>query len=150
MFVHGYVADRYVEDQPLTAEVFTERGEYRTGDLGYLDDAGWLHFVARASEMIKTAGINVSPVEVESFLLSHPNVMAAGVVGRPDEALGQVVAAHVELVPGSGTSGDDLRAYCRAGIAGYKAPAEILIWDELPRTDTGKVDRRALREQTAT
>lgn len=149
IFVGGYVTPGYV-DEALTKEAFTEDGFYRTGDIGYLDEEGRIHFVARESEMIKTGGINVSPLEVESFLARHPAVRAVGVVGRPDEQRGQLVTAFVELSPGMNLTGSDLRAYCKEGMASYKVPAEVIVQKELPKTATGKLDRRALREADST
>lgn len=145
VLVGGYVTPGYVNNEALTGEAFTPDGFYRTGDVGFLDDEGRFHFVARASEMIKTGGINVSPLEVESFLLNHPAVRGAAVVGRSDLRAGQLVVAYVELSTGADASSEDLRVYCRAGMASYKVPAEIVICDELPRTDTGKLDRRTVR-----
>jgi acyl-CoA synthetase (AMP-forming)/AMP-acid ligase II len=86
---------------------------------------------------------------VETFLLRSPVVRAAAVVGAPDARLGEVVVAFVELADGAAATADDLRAYCKSGMAGYKVPARIVISPGLPLTDTGKVSRRALRESAA-
>jgi fatty-acyl-CoA synthase len=146
VWVSGYVTRGYLDNSDLNARTFTPDGFYRTGDLATFDEKGYFHFVARSSEMIKTGGINVSPIEVESFLLSHPAVRSSAVVGVPDPTRGQVVVAFVELTAGSTQSSGELRSYCKDGMAGYKVPARILIWPELPRTDTGKVDRRRIGE----
>lgn len=146
VLVAGYVAFGYVGSDELTRQAFTPDGYYRTGDVGYLDADGRFHFVARASEMIKIRGINVSPLEVESFLLTHPAVRAAAVVGRPHPEAGQIAVAYVELVETGTIDAEELPNYCRSGMAAYKAPAEVVIVEELPKTDTGKLDRRALRE----
>ena len=146
VWIGGHVSRGYVDAPQLSAQAFTADGFYRSGDLGFLDDDGCFHFVARATEMIKVGGINVSPTEVESFLLQRAGVRAAAVVGLPDPKLGQVVAAFVELASGAPRTPEELRALCREGLAGYKVPAKVTILDELPKTDTGKIDRRALRE----
>ena len=142
--VRGYVIPEYLGDSELTAAAFTDDGYFRTGDLGALGDDGWLSFRARATDMIKTGGINVSPSEVEDFLRQHPAVLDAGVVGVPDERLGEVALAFVILAPGAELTLDELRAYCKAGIAGFKVPARFELCDALPKTTTGKLDRRAL------
>ena len=142
--VRGYVIPEYLGDAELTAAAFTEDGFFRTGDLGALDEDGWLRFQARATDMIKTGGINVSPSEVEDFLRQHPAVLDAGVVGVPDERLGEVPVAFVILAPDSDLTPDALRGYCKAGIAGFKVPARFKLCEALPRTTTGKLDRRAL------
>lgn len=144
ILVGGYVTRGYVGNDLLTSQTFAADGSYRTGDIGYLDEAGALHFVARDSEMIKTGGINVSPLEIESFIARHPAVSAVGVVGRPDEHRGQVVVAFVVFEHDTQLSGEELRAYCKRGIASYKVPAEIIACEGLPTTATGKLDRRAL------
>lgn len=146
VWVGGCVASGYVGNPELTKETFTPDGYYRTGDLGTLLENGSFRFLDRASEMIKTGGINVSPLEVETFLLGHPGVRAAAVVGLRDEQLGQVVAAFVEIDERSDVSGQELRDFCKVGMAGYKVPTQVAVRDALPRTPTGKLDRRSLRD----
>jgi len=141
--VAGSITPGYLDGTPADDAAFTTDGHYRTGDLGWIDEQGWLHFVARISELIKTNGINVSPAEVEQYLLAHPAVAEVAVVGVPDETAGELVVAFV--VTKTLTTADELRAYCRAGMATFKAPARIELVDELPRTDTGKLSRRDLR-----
>jgi fatty-acyl-CoA synthase len=145
VLVSGRVATRYLHDPELTAEAFAPDGSYRTGDLGYFDEDGYFHFVARASDMIKSGGINISPLEVETFLMEHPSVRLAGVVGLPDERLGQVAIAFVEPPDDAEADPEELQRHCRERLAGYKVPAEIVVCERLPATDTGKLDRRALR-----
>jgi fatty-acyl-CoA synthase len=145
VLVGGYVSGRYLNNDELTRQSFSPDGFYRTGDLGYLDAEGLFHFVARTTEMIKTGGINVSPIEVERFLVAHPAVRGAAVVGRPDRELGQVVVAYIETAGGAEVTSDELADYCRGRLASYKVPREIVICAELPKTDTGKLDRRAVR-----
>jgi fatty-acyl-CoA synthase len=143
--VTGYVARGYVADESVaSAQTFGADGWYRSGDLGSLDDEGGLHFQSRATEMIKTGGINVAPREVEEFLALHPAIQNVAVVGVPDERLAEVVVAFVVARAGEGLTEPELRAYCAERIASFKVPARIHVIPELPATDTGKLARRAL------
>ena len=127
---------------------FTADGWFRTGDLGHLTEAGEFVFLGRSTEMIKRAGINVSPAEVEDVLMQHPAVAQAGVVGVPSEA-GESIIAFVVL-RGDGRPGPaELAAHCRALASGYKAPDRIEILDALPTTVTGKLLRRDLKDVAA-
>lgn len=148
--VSGHVTPGYLDQPAETSAAFTGDGAFRTGDLGYLDEDGELHFVGRASEMIRTGGINISPLEVEDFLLAHPGVQEAVVVGAEDEARGQVAVAFVRVAAPDETDEEQLRAFCRDRIASYKVPARIVVTTEgLPRTTTGKVARADLRADAA-
>jgi acyl-CoA synthetase (AMP-forming)/AMP-acid ligase II len=113
-----------------------------TGDLGYLDTGGYLFLVGRAGDMIVRGGENIAPQEVERVLLAHPAVSDAAVVGVPDEEWGQRVVAAVIPVAGSEESEDDLIAWCRDELAGFKRPERIVFVDQLPHTSTGKLMRR--------
>lgn len=143
--VSGYVTRGYVGDPEENAQAFTGDGFLRSGDMGWLDEEGMFHFFARAKEMIKTGGINVSPLEVEEFLSTHAAVEQAAVVGGPDAVRGEVVVAFVVLRPGAGATPEELREYCRRNIASYKAPALVVVSATLPKTDTGKLSRRDLK-----
>lgn len=116
-----------------------------TGDLGYLDEDGYLFIVDRKKDLIKTSGFQVWPREVEETLALHPAVSEVGVAGVPDEAKGEAVRAWVVLRHGEAASEEDLRAFCRERLAPYKVPSKIEFRAELPRTMVGKVLRRALR-----
>jgi long-chain acyl-CoA synthetase len=118
-----------------------------TGDLGYLDQDGYLFIVDRKKDLIKTSGYQVWPREVEEVLSSHPAVAEAGVAGLPDELKGEAVRAWVVLRAGQSATADDLRAFCRERLAPYKVPARVEFRTELPKTMVGKVLRRALRDQ---
>ncbi|CAB5023333.1 MAG: AMP-binding protein [Actinobacteria bacterium] len=142
--VTGYVTPGYLGDHARTS--FTADGYYKTGDLGYLDDHGWIHFAARASDIIKTSGINVAPADVEEFLVTHDSVDQVAVVGATDRLKGEIVVAFVVPRPGATIDADALITYCRTGLASYKVPARIIVVDELAKTDTGKLSRRALRD----
>jgi long-chain acyl-CoA synthetase len=117
-----------------------------TGDLGYLDEDGYLFIVDRKKDLIKTSGYQVWPREVEETLAAHPAVAEVGVAGAPDATKGEVVRAWVVLRKGASATEADLRAYCREQLAPYKVPARIEFRAELPKTMVGKVLRRALRD----
>ena len=116
-----------------------------TGDLGYLDEDGYLFIIDRKKDLIKTSGYQVWPREVEDALTAHPAVAEAGVAGVPDAVKGEAVKAWVVLRQGQSASEAELRAFCRERIAPYKVPSHVEFRTELPKTMVGKVLRRALR-----
>jgi acyl-coenzyme A synthetase/AMP-(fatty) acid ligase len=123
----------------------------RTGDLFRTDDDGYLYFVGREDDLIKSRGEKVVPREVEEVLHAADGVREAAVVGIPDDLLGQAVHAHVSPQPGAELDGDALRRHCAERLEDYMVPQVVLVHEELPRTPNGKVDRRALAESvTAT
>ncbi|GAA2980917.1 class I adenylate-forming enzyme family protein [Streptomyces fulvorobeus] len=127
-----------------TAAAFPE-GELRTGDIGFMDAAGWLYVVDRKKDMINASGFKVWPREVEDVLHTHPAVREAAVVGVPDPYRGETVRAYVSLRPGAEVAPDELGAYCKERLAAYKYPREVEILTELPKTASGKILRRELR-----
>ncbi len=131
------------------AKAFTADGFFRTGDLGRLTLDGDLQFLARTTEMIKRAGINIAPAEVEEVLRHHPDVAEAGVVGAPDPDKGEIVLAFVVAKPGASLTEDILRTHCRTEAASYKTPDRVEIRDSLPTTATGKLMRSELRQMAA-
>jgi long-chain acyl-CoA synthetase len=124
----------------------TTRRWLHTGDLGYLDEDGYLFIVDRKKDLIKTSGYQVWPREIEETLASHPAVAEVGVAGVPDPAKGEVVRAWVVLRKGQSATEAELRAYCREQLAPYKVPARVEFRTELPKTMVGKVLRRALQD----
>lgn len=137
----GYFNKNSAENE----SAFTPDGYYRTGDLGYLDTDGSFVFVGRASEMIKRAGINVSPAEVEDVLLKFDGVSTAAVVGISDLSLGEVIVAYVTCRDQT-IDTDKLRAHCVFLLSKYKLPDHIEIVGRLPVTVTGKLQRKAVKE----
>jgi acyl-CoA synthetase (AMP-forming)/AMP-acid ligase II len=133
-------------------EVFTPEGWYATGDRGWFDDAGHLHFTGRASALIKTAGSNVSPAEVESVLDSMPEVLHSFVIGLPHPVRGQVVAAAVVPSYGADLSIEAIVAHARDNLSSFKVPTVIrlIAEHELPMLPTGKIDRHGLLRIMAT
>ena len=122
-----------------------ESGWLHTGDLGHIDDEGFLYVQDRIDDMIVTGGENVVPSEVEEVLIQHPEVADAAVVGREDPEWQQAVTAVVVLAPGAEVTPDELRHHCAATLAGYKVPKRVELAAALPRTPSGKLMRRALR-----
>jgi fatty-acyl-CoA synthase len=131
------------------SETFDPEGYFHTGDLGWLDADGCLHFAGRLKDVIKTAGVNVAAAEVEEALARHPTVKAAHVVGVPHPTRGENVAAFV--VPRAGEAPDPaaLAEFVRSSLASYKAPRHVFVIDEsaVPRTATGKIEKPALRRE---
>jgi len=140
-----FVMQGYWRAPHLTAEA-TEGGWLRTGDLGYLDDDGYLFVVDRKKDLIIRGGFNVFPRDVEDALLEHPAVTAAAVVGRPDREHGEEVVAFVALRAGADLTAEELVAFAKERIGGYKYPREVFVVPSVPLTPVGKVDRKALRE----
>jgi fatty-acyl-CoA synthase len=145
--VGGRITPGYHDNPEKNETAFDERGYLKTGDLGLLDADGRVRFRGRLKNMIKTAGINVSPVEVEEYLLDHPDVDQAYVVGLDDPDRDEIVAAVVVPRPGERLSAAAVHDHCE-GLAGYKRPRSVVVVDNprLPQTDTGKVERDELYE----
>lgn len=146
--VSGYLMRGYDgQSAALNPSIFTPDGWYRTGDLGRLSPEGDLIFVGRTSDMIKRAGINVSPAEVEDVLMQHTDVAQVGVVGTPDPTRDEIIVAFVVPTEGATPTGSDLIAHCRTIASRYKIPDRIYFRDRLPTTSTGKLLRQSLREE---
>ncbi|MFI1166611.1 AMP-binding protein [Streptomyces sp. NPDC020801] len=141
--VRGPVGCRYLADP--RQRVYVRDGWNVTGDTYVRDSDGYFRYVARADDMIISAGYNIAGPEVEDALLRHPDVVEAAVVGRPDEARGQVVVAYAVLKAGAARDAEALRAHVKSELAPYKCPREIVFLDALPRTATGKLQRFRLR-----
>lgn len=141
----------YYRDPDTTASVFAElkpggRKYFKTGDIGTLSPDGFLAITGRKKEMLIVGGLNVFPRTIEEVLCQHPAVRDAGVVGKTDGLRGEVPVAFVEMKEGALFDEAGLRAFCRERLAQYKVPREIYRLDSLPRTPTGKVLRRKLKE----
>jgi fatty-acyl-CoA synthase len=145
------VTPGYYRDPEHNARAFDAEGSFLTGDLGMLDAAGRLHFRGRLKDLIKSGGINISPLEVEAYVMTHPKVQYAAVVGLPDAVKGEVPVAAVELRAGEAATAEEIRSFCRGHIASYKVPVQVVFLrpDEFPRTNTGKVQKTELREMMA-
>ena len=137
----------YLPDE-ATAGAFDD-GWYRTGDVGWLEGEGWVHLTDRCKEMIKVRGFQVAPAEIEAVLHAHPAVVDCAVFGVADERAGEVPVAAVQLAPGAGVTPDELQQLVGDALAGYKRLHRVVIVDVVPRTPSGKVLRRTLRDEWA-
>ena len=151
VWFRGATNFEYFNDPVKTAESRNAEGDTSTiGDVGYLDEEGYLYLTDRKSYMIISGGVNIYPQETESLLITHPKVIDAAVIGAPDEDLGEVVKAVVqpspEAEPGSGLE-RELIAFCREHLAHFKCPRTVDFVDELPRLPTGKLYKRILRDR---
>jgi o-succinylbenzoate---CoA ligase len=131
-------------DRPEATALALREGWFATGDIGYLDDDGYLFVLARRADLIISGGENIYPAEIESVLQTHPAVTEAGVCGQPDQQWGQVPIAFVVLQPGSQVSTQELQSYTGQRLAHFKQPHAIHFTARLPRTSSGKLLRRAL------
>ena len=148
IIIQGNVTPGYWQDPARTAEASTPHGWFRTGDLGLLDEEGYLYYRGRLKEMVKTGGINVAPAEVEEILAAHPAVELAYVTGIPDERLDEALAAVIVVRTGTQVDAAALRAHCQGTLAAYKVPRHYRFVDAtaLPLTTTGKLQRNRLSE----
>ena len=122
-------------------------GALHTGDVGFMDKEGWFYVVDRRKDQINAAGYKVWPREVEDVLYGHEAVREAAVIGAPDEYRGETVKAFVSLKPGMSATPDEIIAFCRERMAAYKYPRKVEILTELPKTTTGKILRRTLKDR---
>jgi fatty-acyl-CoA synthase len=124
---------------PAASAQAARYGWHHTGDIGYLDDDNYLFIVDRAKDMIITGGFNVYSAEVEQALLAHPAVQDCAVIGLPDEKWGERVTAVLQLRPGHAVTADDVRAFVKERLGSVKAPKQVEVWPDLPRSKVGKV-----------
>jgi len=146
--IRGYMMPGYYKDPDKNAEAFDADGFFRSGDLGAFNRDGRLTFRGRIKEMVKTGGINVSPLEVEDVLTGHPAVEQVYVIGVPDARREEALAAVIVLHEGRDASAEELRVFCRERLAGFKVPQvfHFAKRGELPVTATGKVQKVKLRD----
>lgn len=146
----GVLLDHYWNNPEATRTAFDGSGWCTVGDMGYLDADGYLFMTDRKHDMIISGGENVYPTEVESVLLDHPAVSEAAVVGIAHEHWGETVQAVVALEPGQVVTAEDLIAFSRAGLADFKVPRSVRFVEELPKSSTGKILRRLVRDAADT
>jgi long-chain acyl-CoA synthetase len=142
------VMQGYLNRPDATAEAMRE-GWLHTGDVGILDDDGYLRIVDRIKDMIIRGGENIYPKEIETVLQGAPGVIEAAVIGAPDEVYGEVPVAYVATYPGATLDLDELTALCRERLTKIKVPTSIHVLDALPKNPLGKVDKPALRHRFA-
>ena len=138
----------YFKNPQATQEAFAG-GYFHSGDLAVQHPDGYIQIADRAKDIIISGGENISSVEVEGVLMAHPDVNLAAVVAKPDEKWGEVPCAFVELKPGTSPTAEDLIAFARSKLAGFKTPKRV-VFGELPKTSTGKIQKFELRKQAAT
>jgi acyl-coenzyme A synthetase/AMP-(fatty) acid ligase len=123
------------------------RGRIRTGDLGLLDADGFLSLTGREKDLIIRGGVNISPIEIDGFLMQHPELIEVATVGVPDAIYGEEVVSYVVARPGATVDTGELLRYCSEGLPAFKAPKQIVLSVSLPKTERGKLNRRALAER---
>ena len=142
----GKARFQYFGDDDKTNGAY--RGDYFTlGDVGRVDDEGFLFLTDRSANLIISGGVNIYPAEVDAVLLTHPAVGDAATIGVPDDEWGESVLAVVELLPGTAATADELLAHCRADLAGFKCPRAVDFVDHLPRDENGKLYKRRIRDE---
>ena len=144
MFRGNIVMRGYLKNEKATRAAF-KGGWFHSGDLGVMHPDGYIQLKDRSKDIIISGGENISSIEVENALAKHPAVLFSAVVARPDEKWGETPCAFIELKPGQQATGEELTAWCKKNLAGYKVPRHI-VFAELPKTSTGKVQKFKLRE----
>ncbi|KIL43948.1 o-succinylbenzoate--CoA ligase [Jeotgalibacillus soli] len=134
-------------NHPEANETSFKEGWFYTGDIGYLDDEGFLFVLDRRSDLIISGGENIYPAEIEAVLTKHPAILEAGVVGKDDPSWGQVPVAFIVLEKGFSFNSDDYNAFCKESMAGYKVPKVFYVIDKLPRNASNKLLRRELKKR---
>lgn len=146
MFRGPIVMQGYWGKDQATKETIETDGWLHTGDVGYMDEKGYVFIVDRKKDMIITAGCNIYPAELERVLLKHPKVAMVAVGKEPDELKGELAKAFVVLKPGEDATETELIAFCREHLVSYKVPRGIYFVEDLPTTSTGKIMRRKLMD----
>jgi acyl-coenzyme A synthetase/AMP-(fatty) acid ligase len=139
---HAY---RYLADDGSVR--VNSRGRIRTGDLGLIDADGFLVLTGREKDLIIHGGVNISPLEIDSFLMRRPDLVEAATIGVPDSVYGEAVVSYVVARPGAAVDRVELLRYCSEGLPAFKAPKDIVLTASLPKTERGKLDRKALVER---
>lgn len=143
----GYhVMQGYYGDREATAEAVDQHGWLRSGDLGAMDEEGYLRITGRLKEMVIRGGENIYPAEIEEFLFTHPKIAQVAVIGVPDDYYGEEVMAWVKLHAGENATEQEIRDFCKGAMAHYKVPRYVWFVEEFPMTVTGKVQKFRMRE----
>ncbi len=137
----------YYQMPEQTKEAIDSEGWFYTGDLGTLDQEGYLHFIGRKKEMIIRGGFNIYPQEIEAVLTKHPGVMDVAIIGLPDETLGEIVCAVIQLKKGKQSTVEELLSFLEERMAKHKLPSKIVFTNEFPVTASGKIQKMRLKEQ---
>ncbi len=138
----------YWNEPTKTQQAIDSARWMHTGDLGVMDEDGYVNIVGRIKDMIIRGGENVYPREIEEFLFSHPDIIDASVIGVPDPKFGEEIAAWIKVKPGSSLDENEIKEFCRGKIAHYKIPRYVKITDSFPMTVTGKIQKYIMRQQS--
>jgi acyl-CoA synthetase (AMP-forming)/AMP-acid ligase II len=139
----------YLNNPEATAATIDDDGWLHTGDIGHIDEDGHLYVVDRLKELIKYKGFQVAPAELEGILLTHPALADAAVVGLPDEEAGEVPVGYVVLKPDQAASPDEIQEFVAGQVASYKQLRRVVVIDAVPKSPSGKILRRVLKDQAA-
>jgi len=135
----------YYKNPDATTASFRD-GWFYTGDLGYFDEEGYLFVSGRKKDMVKSGGISIYPLEIESVIYSHPDILEAAVIGVPDPQWGEALKAVIVLKPGGKLDSVELLRFCKEQLAAYKVPKSVQFVESLPHTEVGKVNKVQVRE----
>ncbi|MEK4425572.1 class I adenylate-forming enzyme family protein [Solibacillus sp. FSL K6-1523] len=138
--------DRYYNREPLGLDTIDEKGFFRTGDIGYLDEEQYLYIADRSKDMIIRGGVNIYPAEIEAAIIKHPDVMDVAIIGIPHDDLGEEIKAFCHLNEGATLTAEELISFCKNELALYKNPSSIEFVDQLPYSAVGKILKRDLRD----
>ena len=139
----------YLNNDVATKDTIDDDGWLHSGDIGHIDADGHLYIVDRLKELIKFKGFQVPPAELEALLLTHPLIADAAVIGLPDDDAGEIPAAYVVLKPGQEATAADIMAFVAEKVASYKQIRRLTFVDAIPKSASGKILRRVLRDQAA-
>lgn len=142
-----FVMKEYYRMPEETQKAFDKNGWFHTGDLGVMNDKGYIKITGRIKDMFITGGVNAYPAEIESFLFTYPKVAMVAVTGVPDRRMGEVGMAFIKLKEGQTATAEEIIAFARDKMANYKAPKYVKFVNDFPMTPTGKVQKFVLKEQ---
>jgi len=134
-------------NRPKETQQALRSGWLHSGDTGYVDDEGFVFIVDRVKDMINVAGFKIWPAEIEQFLYTHPAIKELAVYGVPHKEKGEIVRAAVVLKDNASATAEEITRFCRENLANYKVPTSVEFMDELPKSATGKILKRVLRDQ---
>ena len=137
----------YLNNDAATKTTIDDDGWLHTGDIGHIDADGHLYIVDRLKELIKYKGFQVPPAELEALLLTHPQIADAAVIGVPDDEAGEIPAAYIALKPGQEATAAEIQQFVAAKVASYKQIRKVTFVDAIPKSASGKILRRVLRDQ---
>ncbi|MEE8373219.1 MAG: AMP-binding protein [Dehalococcoidia bacterium] len=141
-----FVMKEYYKQPEETAKAFDSNGWFHTGDLGVIDENGYVKITGRLKDMFITGGVNAYPAEIESFLMTHPKIAMVAVAGVPDRRMGEVAMAFIKLKEGQSATEEEIIAFAREKMANYKAPKYVKFVDDFPMTPTGKIRKFVLKD----